>query len=125
MRLKSLTKIGVEYTLAYIQSKISNTGSTNCKGYLLMQVHYFNETLQQWVVADDTVNETSPRTINASDQLGLDIIFNGLVNTQDLSEYGSGTYRVYAAFRDPDENILKCDDETELEAWYEFEVNFE
>jgi hypothetical protein len=112
----------VEYTLAYIQSKISNTGSTNCKGYLLMQVHYFNETLQQWVVADDTVNETSPRTINASDQLGLDIIFNGLVNTNDLTN-GDGTYRIYVAFRDPYGNVLVCDDATKLEAWYEFEVD--
>ena len=97
------------------QSKINNTGSTDIKGYLLMQIHYFNETLQQWVIADDTVNETMMRVINTGEQLGLDTVFNGLVNTNDLVSFGSGTYRVYAAFRDPDENILQCDDETYLE----------
>ena len=109
----------------YIQSKIENTGSTNISGYLLMHVQFWNETIGEWVVDDDTVNETTPRVINSSDQLALDTIFNVcLVNTNDLS-YGNGTYRVYAAFRDPDGNILKCDDETELVATYEFDVTFE
>jgi len=110
----------------YIQSKIENTGSTDIKGYLLMQVQYYNETAEEWVVADDTVNETNPRIINSSDQFGLDTVFNGEVNTNDLSEFGSGsgTYRVYAAFRDPDGNILKCDDETLLVATYEFNITF-
>jgi len=54
----------------------------------------------------------------------LDTVFNGLINTNDLTQ-GSGTYRIYAAFRDPDENILKCDDETELVATYEFTITFE
>jgi hypothetical protein len=103
------------------QSKIKNTGSTNIKGYLLIQVQYYNGST--WIVADDTINETSPRTINTGQQLALDTIFNGLVNTNDLT-YGNGTYRIYAAFRDPDGNILKCDDETELVATYEFTVTF-
>jgi len=102
------------------QSKIKNTGSTDIKGYLLMQVQYREG--EEWVVDHDTVNETTPRTINASEQLGLDTIFNGLVKTDDLT-HGSGTYRVYAAFRDPEGNILKTSDEVELAAWYEFEVN--
>ena len=86
-----------------------------------------------WVVADDTVNESSPRTILWDDPTGpdpagqnilaLDTIFNGLVNTQDLSGFGNGTYRVYAAFRDPDGDILQCDDETYIASWYEFDVN--
>ncbi len=54
--------------------------------------------------------------------MALDIIFNGLVSTDDLT-HGDGTYRVYAAFRDPDGDVLICDDETVLEAWYEFEVD--
>ena len=68
------------------------------------------------------VQKTSPRTINISEQLALDIIFNGLVITSDHT-HGDGTYRVYATFRDPDGDALVCDDETALEAWYEFEVN--
>ena len=102
------------------QSKIKNTGSTDIKGYLLMQVQYWDG--EEWVVDQDTVNEMTPRTINASEQLGLDTIFNGLVKTDDL-KYGSGMYRVYAAFRDPDGNILKTDNEIEMVSWYEFEVN--
>jgi len=35
---------------------------------------------------------------------------------------GEVPYRVYAAFRDPDGDVLVCDDEPLLEAWYEFEV---
>ena len=104
-----------------LQSKITNTGSTNISGYLLIQVQYYNETLEDWVVDNDTINETTPRTINVSEQLALDLIFNGLVNTDDLVN-GSGTYRVYAAFRDPYNNILQCDDESSLAAWYEFNV---
>jgi len=50
------------------------------------------------------------------------LIFNGLVDTSDLTN-GDGTYRVYAAFRDEYGDVLVCDDETALEAWYEFEVD--
>jgi len=107
------------------QSKIKNTDSTDIKGYMLMQVQYYNGTSEEWVIADNTVNETNPRTINNGEQLALDNIFNGLVNTSDLSDYGNGTYRAYVAFRDPNGNILIGDDETELVATYEFTVTFE
>jgi PKD repeat protein len=101
------------------QSKIKNTGSTTIKGYLLMQVQYYDETLEQWIVEDDTVNETSPRTINSSCQLPLDLIFNGLIRASEL-EHGVGTYRVYAAFRDPKGVILRTDDDVDLVSWWEF-----
>lgn len=104
------------------QSKIKNVGSTNISGYLLMQVQFWNETLGDWVVDDDTVNETTSRTINVGEELALDTIFNGNVNTNDLTN-GDGTYRVYAAFRDPEGNVLVCDDAVKLEAWWEFEVD--
>jgi hypothetical protein len=74
---------------------------------------------------DDTINETTQRTINSGEKLGLDTVFNGLVDTQDLSDYGNGTYRIYAAFRDSDGNVLVCDDETELVATHEFTITFE
>jgi len=122
---------GEEYTVSNVykfytgnQSKIDNTGSTDIKGYLLIQVQYYNSSSSTWVVVDDTVNETSPRTINISEQLGLDTVFNGLVNTSNISEFGNGTYRIYAAFRDPNGNILIGDDEAELVATYEFTVTF-
>jgi len=103
-----------------VQSKIVNSGSTNFSGYLLIQVQYNNS--GTWVVDNDTINETTPRTINVGEQLALDLIFNGEVSTNDLSN-GDGTYRVYATFRDPDGDALVCDDESLLEAWYEFEVD--
>ena len=53
-----------------------------------------------YVVSDNTL-----RIINASEELGLDTIFNGLVNTNDLS-FGNGTYRVYAEFLDPNGDAL-------------------
>jgi PKD repeat protein len=107
------------------QSKIVNTGSTNISGYLLIQVQYYNTTSSTWVVANDTVNETSPRTINISEQFGLDTVFNGLVNTSSLSDFGSGSYRIYAVFRDPEGNALVCGDESELVATYEFTITFD
>ena len=107
------------------QSKIKNTGSTNISGYLLMQIHYYNTTSTAWEDAYYVVNETTPRTINASDQFGLDTLFNGIVNSSELSSYGNGTYRVYAAFRDPYWNVLECDDSTKLEATYEFTITFD
>jgi hypothetical protein len=104
------------------QSKIKNTGSTDIKGYLLMKVQYYNVSTG-WASEIVAINDTTPRVINSSEQLALDLIFNGLVNTNNLTQ-GSGTYRIYAAFRDPDGNILKCDDETELVATYQFTVTF-
>ena len=103
------------------ESKIKNTGSMDISGYLCMQVHFFNG--DEWELADDTVNETSPRAIKAGEQLGLDTIFNGLVITNDLYEFGSGTYRIYAAFCNPDGDVLVCDDESLMEATYEFTVS--
>jgi hypothetical protein len=103
------------------QSKIKNTGSTNIKGYLLIQIQYFDDTQLPggWIVENDTINETTPRAINVGQQLALDTIFNGRIRASDLT-YGAGTYRVYAAFRDHAGNILKTNDGNELDAWWQF-----
>jgi PKD repeat protein len=101
-----------------VQSKIKNTGSTDIKGYLLIELQYYEN--NSWIFVDDTVNESTPRTINASGQLGLDTIFNGLMNTSMLTYFGNGSYRIYTAFRDPDGDVLVCDDETLLEDSYQF-----
>ena len=107
------------------ESMVENTGSTDIMGYLLIQVQYYNSSLECWVVAYDTVNETDLRTINSSEVLGLDTVFNGQVNTSDLlSSFGCGSYRVYAAFRDPDGNVLVCDDDSLMEVSYEFTINY-
>jgi hypothetical protein len=112
-------KLVIEYRN---QSKIKNTGSTDIMGYLLIQIHFCNVT-SGLCVDHNTISESAPRIINSSEQLALDSIFNGLVNTNDLSN-GDGTYRVYAAFRDSEGNILKTNDEKEMVSWYEFTVTF-
>jgi hypothetical protein len=101
------------------QSKITNTGSTDIQGYLLIQVQFYNTTQSQWILDNDTINETTPRAILSDNQLALDTIFNRLIRASDLT-HGTGTYRVYAAFRDPEGNIPRTDDDVDLEAWWEF-----
>jgi len=104
------------------QSKIKNTGSTNIKGYLLIQIQFYDSSQGKWLVDQDTINETSPRTINSGNQLALDTIFNGRVRASNLT-HGAGTYRVYVAFRDPSGNVLKTSSGVELKAWWQFTVN--
>jgi|GEM_PF-894232 len=106
------------------QSKIKNTGPTDIKGYLLIQVQFYNTSQAKWVLDNDTVNESTPRIINAGgsgsgSQLGLDTVFNGKIRASNL-QHGSGMYRVYTAFRDPEGNILKTNNGAELKAWWQF-----
>ncbi len=103
------------------QSKINNTGSTDIKGYLLIQVQFYKSGTG-WIVDNDTVHETTPRTITASHQFGLDTVFNGKIKRNDLKN-GNGMYRIYAAFRDPDGNILVGSDLKQLVSSYQFTVS--
>jgi len=120
---KYYTNSSVFYFYTGNESKIVNSGDTDFSGYLLMTVDFYNETLEEWYVDVVVVNDTIPRVINSGEQLGLDTIFNPeSVNTSSFSN-GNGTYRVYAAFRDPDGDVLVCDDESLLEAWWEFTVD--
>jgi len=103
------------------QSKIENTGSTKFKGYLLMQIEYYNTTSTAWELDQIVINETTPRIFNASSVLGLDTLFNPYnVSTSNLS-FGNGTYRVYACLRNPVFEIL--DIGSELVATYQFTVS--
>ncbi len=111
------------------ESKIYNSGNTNISGYLLMQIEFYNESLEEWYVDLVVVNDTSPRIINSGDSLSLDTIFNpNNVNTSSFKG-GNGSYRVYGAFRDLDGNVLFINDDSRcppeswyLEDWYEFTV---
>jgi hypothetical protein len=105
------------------QSKINNTGTTTINGYLLIQIQCFHN--GHWVVDNDTINDTSGslwRTILAGHQLGLDTIFNGRVKTNNL-KYGNGSYRIFAAFRDPDGNLLVGSDQVALISTWPFTVS--
>ncbi|DAC73444.1 MAG TPA: hypothetical protein DSN98_00760 [Thermoplasmata archaeon] len=84
-----------------------------------MQVQFFNTSQSKWLVDNDTINETTSRTINSGSQLGLDTIFNGKIRASNL-QHGTGTYRVYTTFRDPEGNILKTNTGSELKAWWQF-----
>ncbi len=101
------------------QSKIKNTGTTNLSGYLSIQVQFHDS--KEWILDNDVVNETSPRMIGPGQQLALDQIFNGLVRAGDLKN-GEGVYRVYAAFRDPNGNILVDSDQHVLATSWQFNV---
>jgi len=101
------------------QSKIKNTGSTDIKGYLLMQVQFYNASQGTWVLDNGFLNESSPRTINSGKQLGLDTVFNGNIRASDL-QHGTGTYCIFTALRDSDGNILRTNDGKELAAWWLF-----
>jgi hypothetical protein len=101
------------------QSKIKNTGTTDIKGYLLIQVQFYNTSRGKWLLDNGFVNETSPRTIASGSQLALDTIFNGNIRASDL-QHGAGTYCIYTAFRDPEGNILKANNGKELAAWWQF-----
>ena len=104
-----------------VQSKISNMGSTNISGYLCVIMEYYKETSGNWTY-DFTVIDGNLITVNSSEEFGIETVFNGLLNTDYLS-YGNGTYRVYAALYDPYGDVLVCDDDTKLEATYEFEYS--
>jgi hypothetical protein len=104
------------------ETKIENTGSTNISGYLFIQVQYYHDLFEDWVGANDTIVEDTPRTINAGGYLALDSIFNGIVNSSKLC-YGNGTYRIYVALRDPNDNVLKNNDNSPLENGYSFETH--
>jgi hypothetical protein len=118
------------------QSKIVNTGSYNFKGYLIINIDYYNDTSEDWELVFEVIDDTSPTTFLWADPFGangqhifaLDTIFNDLVNTSyitNYTDYGNGTYRVYVALTDPHGNVLIIDDETEIEATYEFTITFE
>lgn len=100
-------------------ARYTNTGETDISGFLLMQVEYYNGT--DWVLDLVVINDTSPRVINRSCELGLDTLFNGLMSVGDLG-FGDGMYRVYAAFCDADGEVLMAG-ESKLEDWWCFEVD--
>ena len=88
------------------ESKINNTGSTNISGYLFMKIDYYDTGSEEWVLEQVVVNETTPRIINSESFLALDTIFNEEKVGTGSFEHKNGTYRVYAAFRDPYGDVL-------------------
>ena len=119
---------GVNYTLSDVysfytgyESKLENTGSTNISGYLWIQVEYYMVAIDEWILVNDTIHDESPRTINTNGYIALDTIFNGVINSSKLF-CGNGTYRVNAALRNPDDDILIGSDEATIQGTWQFNV---
>ena len=110
-----------EYTAAEAnQSKIDNnkTGSLNARIYVLMKVQFYNS--GTWIDDDVVVDDEVSRNISAGEIIKLDSLFNGKWNTTANATHGSGTYRVYAAVTDQDNNVLRNINGTWLNATYNF-----
>jgi hypothetical protein len=86
------------------QSRLDNWGPTNASCYLFMKTQFWNGT--DWQDDDVVVNETTPRMLEPSDVLKLDLIWNpNNYSTNNLS-FGTGVYRVYSACHDNESNVL-------------------
>lgn len=110
------------------QSKIANTGSYDCLGYLYMDVHKKNDSSGNWTVLMDIICDTIPLNLSTTGDnstIAFDSMFNGIFNSSELWYYGNGTYRLYVAFMNPHDEVLVTDDSRKLEATYEFEVTFD
>ena len=72
------------------------------------------------------ISDVFPRVINASEEFGLDTIFNGLVNSNDLG-FGNGTYRVFAEFVDVYGDALVEDVQKDyvMRDWHSFLVTYD
>ncbi|RLA84921.1 MAG: hypothetical protein DRG31_04335, partial [Deltaproteobacteria bacterium] len=120
--------IETQYNIYYINdtvylasSNIQNTGSSNFTSYLLMQIERYNPDTLQWELNETIINETDPRTINSSDTVYLDTIWNNAGGWDTHNKCG-GDYRVYVAFTDIYGNVLRNDDGSYLNATYPFEL---
>jgi hypothetical protein len=104
------------------ESKIKNTGNTNIKGYLLVQVQGYNQ-YSGWIPLVDVVHNTTPTIIIAGGELGFDQYFNDCVRTNTLLYHGYSPFRVYAAFTSANGDVLKgLEVGSALEATWEFTI---
>ncbi|MEA3255725.1 MAG: hypothetical protein U9Q22_07830 [Candidatus Altiarchaeota archaeon] len=118
-RSRNLSKGGEESIWG---SQITNLGDTNISGYLLMLVQRNDSGI--WTNLSTVVSDASSRIINQSQDLDLSEIWDtyGGWNTND---YTDGEYRVYVAFRNPDNDTLQNDDGSLMLASYVFNITGE
>ncbi|MFH1802529.1 MAG: LamG-like jellyroll fold domain-containing protein [archaeon] len=101
------------------QSKIVNNGPTNSSIYLSMNVDYWNGA--SWTLKENIIDDTTQRKRENNSTLPLDLIWN--VVSWDTSNNPEGTYRVYVAATDNDNNVLYNSDGSLIEASYNFTIN--
>ena len=98
------------------ESKILNTGSTDIKGYLLMQVQRFVS--GTWQVVDTLYN--SLETIAANSEFITYDLWNSVGWNTAKSE--TGLYRAYTALTDALGNVLMNDDGENISAAHNFNI---
>ena len=105
-----------------VQSKIENTGDTDINGFLVVWLEEYNVTSGNWSYLDELYRDDMMRRVNSSCSFGIDTVCNGLVNGSMLAGETGGVFRVYAGFYSLHDEVLVCSDDTELVAWWEFEI---
>ena len=106
------------------ESRVINPGETNASIFLLLKVDYWNSTTLAWEPEFTTIDDDAGRFIQGNfSYIALDQFFNGKYNTSENFTHGDGTYRVYAAVTDPDNNVLQNMDGSYLEAEYNFTIS--
>ena len=98
------------------QSKIVNNGIVNVAIYLLMKVQHY--TGSYWEDKAITYSNSSPININSSETIELDKYWNQWNTTSSPV----GTYRVYVAVVDEDNNTLMNTDGSEVSATHNFTI---
>ncbi|MEA2036035.1 MAG: hypothetical protein U9O94_00895 [Nanoarchaeota archaeon] len=111
------SNIDIVYTQSN-ESKIFNYKPTNTSVYLLMKVQYWSGS--DWLDEATIQNDTTSRKILANETLQLDSVWNSNGWDGSTNTYGSGTYRVYTAVTDENDNILINYDGTDIVATYNF-----
>ena len=105
-----------------VQSKIENMGDTDINGFLVVWLEEYNATSGNWSYLDELYRDATMRRVNSSCSFGIDTVCNGLVNGSMLAGETGGVFRVYAGFYSMQNEVLVCSDDTELVAWWEFEI---
>ncbi len=101
------------------KSQLSNLGSVGMRGYLTMKVQKYSAGVWQEISGGVIVSNES-HNISADNYLGLDEIWNPI--SWYTNEHPAGIYRVLSYMTDPEGNILKNDDGSNLSGYYEFNI---
>ena len=100
-------------------SQIIDTGTTDLRGYLTMKVQ--RQVGESWQdVSGGLVVDNESYNVSTWEYLDLDGIWNN--NPWNTDEESSGNYRVLGYLTDPQGNILKNDDNSDMLGYYNFSI---
>ncbi len=105
------------------ESWVRNLGPTNASIFLLIKVDYWNSTSLVWEAEFTALDDITGRYTQGNDSyIALDQFFNGKYNSSENFTHGDGTYRIYAAVTDPENNVLQDVEGSSIEASYNFTI---